>query len=718
MTSLILAVMTWVGFLLGQPTSLLLGLIVLVSCTIWHRRSIAYVLVALALAQLSLGLHTHHELRVIASEFQTREVVLEATQDGSLLTKVKVVQMQGCANCVGATGQFSGPLTSGQRISGKLMLRPTFGYGEFVAKGHGTISAAKPQVAGLVRSAFRDSLAGVSAEAKALVSGLAIGDTSQLPKDLADRLKALSLTHLNAVSGANCAIVVGAVFWLLGFLVKRRFVRVAISICALAGYVILVGGGSSVIRAAIMSSIVLLLLDRGVWPVAALAITVEIMLLFDPSYATDYGFELSVFATAGILVLAPKLADFLSQRLPKWLALSLSVTIAAQLWCMPVLLSLQGGVPTYAVLANLLAEPVVAPITILGIAAAAIAVPLPFVASTLTWVASWFAQWIVAVTWNLSALPAVTLAWHSGLLGMLLLVAGVSLWFFGRSRKFAATAIIGVLLFELIATGSTLVRSQSWLNGDWQLVNCNVGQGDGLVIRSMGKVAVVDVGRESKPIDECLGQLGIRRIDLLVLTHFDADHIAGLPGLLHGRQVSQALITPWPDNRPLVGLTMHLLEQVPKVAKVGIGTTGVLGDVSWQVLSPSPTAAEAQDSNDGSIAMRWESPKWVLYTMADLGERGQQRMVQNFGQYLAHPAAKPLILKVSHHGSADQYPELIEAMHPDIAIISVGLGNSYGHPTEKTLAILRSLNSVILRTDLQGAIGVFSDLHYAVAGGG
>jgi competence protein ComEC len=550
------------------------------------------------------------------------------------------------------------------------------------------------------------------------VSGLAIGDTSRLTKKLSDQLKALSLTHLNAVSGANCAIVVGAVFWLLGFVSKRRTIRVFAAIGALCCYVALVGGGSSVVRAAIMSAIVLLLLDRGVWPIAALSLTIEVMLLCDPSYATDYGFTLSVFATAGILILAPKVSELLAKRMPRWVALPLAVTIAAQLWCMPVLLSLQGGVPTYAVLANLLAEPVVAPITILGIAAAMFALPLPIVASALTWIASWFAQWIVAVTERLSALPGVTLSWHSGLVGMLILIVAVSAWLLGRSKRLASIAVAALLLFELAATGSTLVRSQTWLADGWQMVNCNVGQGDGLVIRSLGKIAVVDVGREDKPIDDCLTGLGIKTVDLLVLTHFDADHIAGLPGLLNGRHVVQALITPWPDTRPLVGLTMHLLKQVPNVAKVGIGTTGQLGAISWQVLSPSPTAVEAQDSNDGSIVMRWECTDWVLYTMADLGERGQQRMVQNFGQYLNHPALKPLILKVSHHGSADQYPELIEAMHPDLAIISVGKGNPYGHPTEKTLAILRSLNSVILRTDLQGEIGVFPDLHYAVSGGG
>jgi competence protein ComEC len=145
---------------------------------------------------------------------------------------------------------------------------------------------------------------------------------------------------------------------------------------------------------------------------------------------------------------------------------------------------------------------------------------------------------------------------------------------------------------------------------------------------------------------------------------------------------------------------------------------GQLGSIPWQVLSPTQTASEAQDSNDGSIVMRWESKDWVLYTMADLGERGQMRMVERFGGYLSHPANKRLILKVAHHGSADQYPELIEAMHPDLALVSVGLGNSYGHPTQRTLSVLRLVGSTILRTDQQGALAVYGSLRYAVSGGG
>ncbi|MCX8529865.1 MAG: ComEC/Rec2 family competence protein [Rhodoluna sp.] len=718
MTSPLIAITLWLQFLLGTPASLVVAIAALVASAIWFRKGLVLVAIALVLGQFDVASHTHNELRAIASEFQTRNVTLEVVQSGDKLSKVRLMNMPGCESCVGAVGQYAGSLKAGQSVRGALMIRPSFGFGEFVAKGQGVVSNTKATPVMAVRQSFLSSLRGISVDSKALVAGLAIGDTSLLSQRLNDQLKQLSLTHLNAVSGANCAIVVAAVFWLLGFVTRRRVVRVGIALLALVGYVLLVGGGSSVVRAAVMAAIVLVLLDRGVWPVAALSVTVSLMLLFDPNYATDYGFALSVFATGGILILAPALNERLGGRIPKPLALALSVTVAAQLWCMPVLLELQGGVPTYAVLANLLAEPVVAIITVLGISSAVLAVPMPMLASALAWLASIPAQWIVAVSKNLSQLPTVTLAWHTGVIGMLIGVVGLSLWFLGRMKRIAALAVVGVLAIEVIWSGTLAVRAASWLQGDWQIVNCNVGQGDGLVIRSQGQIAVVDVGREPKPIDDCLNSLGIHEINLLVLTHFDADHIAGLPGALDGRVVDQTLITPWPDDRPLVGLTRHLLQGVSPVTKAGVGTNGQLGAISWQVLSPSPTAVEATDSNDGSIVIRWESPDLVLYTMADLGEQGQMRMVQNFGGYLNHPASKPLVLKVSHHGSADQYTELIEAMHPDIAIISVGRGNSYGHPTARTLATLNRVGSLILRTDQVGAIGVYGDLRYAVEGGG
>jgi competence protein ComEC len=717
MTSSIVGATVWLQLLLGQPVALLVGALAVVACLFWYRRAIPFLLLAMTIGQVSLFSQSHPEIRVIASEYQTRSVELRAIQAGVKLTKVQVVELEGCEGCSGALGQFSGGLELGDTVSGQLMIRPSFGFGEFVAKGNGAVSKPNPHAVNMIRDAFSSVLSGLSVESRALVAGLAIGDTSHLPEALNDDLKALSLSHLNAVSGANCAIVVGAVFWLLGFVTRKRWLRVMLAVLTLVGYVAVVGGGSSVIRAAIMAVIVLMLIERGVWPLAALSLTALVMLLFDPNYARDYGFALSVFATAGILIIAPELSKRLSKRMPKALALALAVTVSAQLWCMPVLLELQGGVPTYAVVANLLAEPVVAPITILGIAGAALAYPLPWLATALTWLASIPAQWIVAVSVLLTQLPETTLNWHSGVLGMILLVLGVTVWSV-YSRRAGAVAVVLVLAFEIVWSAASVVRSTTWLKGDWQLVACDVGQGDALVIRSKGQVALIDVGKEPEPINSCLRQLGVTEIDLLVITHFDADHAGGLSGALSGRIVQRALLSPFEDTRPLASISRKMLSATPVIEDGGIGTNGILGDFSWQVLSPTRQATEAHDSNDASLAMRWESEQLVVYTMADIGEVGQQRMVAKFGSFLNHPVSKPLVLKVSHHGSADQFHELIEAMNPEIALISVGDSNSYGHPTERTLDTLSSIGSLVLRTDIQGSIGVFGDLRYAVSGGG
>jgi competence protein ComEC len=704
----LLALSVWLHLLIPAPLNLIGDALVVGVAFYFKRKGSLLLVVGLVLAQLSLIAHAHPETVAIASQFQSVDAVLEVTA----ANRVQVVSIEGCERCHGAVGSFFSDAQPGTTLRGNFLFRPARNYGQFVAKGRPEQIPPKVNAIGAIRSAFLGNLRAVSPGSAALVAGLAIGDTSLFNPGLEDNLKKLSLTHLSAVSGANCAIVVGLVYWLLGRTRLRRGYRVVAALGCLLFYVALVGGSPSVVRSAIMASVVLLAFARGVWPLAALSLAASGMLIYDPNYATDYGFALSVLATAGILVLTPELAARFSKRLPKGLALTLAATVAAQLWCMPVLLSLQGGIPTYAVLANLLVEPVVAPITVLGILACVLALPLPSIAMALSAIASIPAQWIVAVSERMVELPAVTLEWHTGVLGLLLVVASLSAAIY--RKRFALLAVL-VLLLELSFSGYALVRGATWLPANWEVVNCDVGQGDGLVIRSQGSVAVVDVGRDPKPIDDCLKSLRINRIDLLMLTHFDMDHVGGIDGALRGREVGLALLTPFKDDRPAATFVSQAVRaKAERVSFGSLGASGTLGDVRWQVLSPSPTAVEAEDSNDGSIVARWEAPGWELYTMADLGEKGQRRLPA------LHHGAKPLILKVSHHGSADQYPELIESLHPDIALISVGLANGYGHPTERTLRVLKSVGSKILRTDQMGALAVAVEggsLSYSVSAG-
>lgn len=567
-----------------------------------------------------------------------------------------------------------------------------------------------------LRERFLENVAGVTGDSQGLLAGLAIGDTSMLSELASDTMKVVSLTHLTAVSGANCAIVIGLVYLLLSRFALSRLIKTLLSVIALIFYVLLVGPEPSVLRAATMASVVMIahLMGRRGGATQALALCVIVLLIADPWLATSYGFQLSVLATLGILELAPALASRLSTRMPTWLALTLAVSIAAQMACLPVLVQLQSGLSTYSIPANLLAEPLVAPITVLGILACLFSPTLPWLSGLLTWVASLGTWLILEVARLFAEAPAATLNWPSGLLGVFggtLLLALLVAWM--RSSKHsiraASSVAIGVIAAAVVGScSSQQLQATAWPPNDWSVVSCDVGQGDATVIRSEGLTALIDVGRKPGPVKKCLDRLSINKIDLLVLTHFDLDHVGGLDGALESRTVGTVLITSFEDERPAAAITWKKLSNhATQTVEAGTGLAGTLGEFNWQVLSPHIGAAEAEDSNDASVTMLFSSPSMVFIGLADLGERGQMRLASEMSGWLGDGFGEvPSIVKVAHHGSRDQYPELYEHLKPQVALFSSGKGNEYGHPTDRTLALVRSAGASVFRTDLQGSIAL------------
>jgi len=627
---------------------------------------------------------------------------------------------------IGSIGQQQ----QGQCFRATLRFSPGFESSKlfFVAKLQGRasiLSSSKPPSAQL-RAQFLEGLRGVSPDAIGLVAGLGIGDTSKLSPELISDFKVLSLTHLTAVSGTNCAIVLGLVWFLVarlrfGRFVVGRWLRLCLASVSLWGYVLLVGNQPSVLRAGCMTLAVLLAktLGRGSSAMNALALACGALLIYDPWLAFDYGFWLSALACIGILTVAPALSLAISRRLPwmpKWLVLAVAVSFSAQLLCFAVLLMLQPGFSTYSIVANLLAEPLVLPITVLALLAVIAAAFSPQLVGLLSFVASLFAWLITLIAAWLSRLPATTGFWPAGVAGVALAaclgLASIGLAIASKSRrhvKGVLTAVICLCLAIVFGLGlAQNIRTGKWANGDWFIASCNVGQGDATVIRSQGRVALVDVGRDPQLIDSCLKQLHIQHLDLLELTHFDLDHVGGLAGVLPGRSVSFAMLTPFKDARPGANDARDLLDSHGiKVELAETGLEGNLGAFRWQVLSPHAMAPEASDSNDGSITMLWRSKLCDVITLADLGEKGQMRLAAESDSWLDQQLrGVPLIMKVSHHGSADQYPPLIEALHPQLALISVGKGNSYGHPTQRTLNLLETIGAAIERTDQHGSISV------------
>ena len=567
-----------------------------------------------------------------------------------------------------------------------------------------------------LRANYVALLSGITPDSKVLVAGLAMGEIADLSEELEDQMRSVSLTHLVAVSGANCAIVVGMVYLICVRLRFGRIGRTVVSLTSLVGYVLLVGPDPSVLRAAVMTAsvIVMVALGRRTWALNALAIAAIILLIADPWLAVEYGFGLSVLATSGILLLAPAMTEKLATKIPLPLALGLSVTMSAQLLCLPLLLQLQPGLPTYSVFANLLAGPMVAPVTVLGIVAVMLTPIAPWLVGPITWLASLGTFLIESVAIFFAGLPIVYFPWVTGLSATLLsalLILMVSAWLrsnLPRLRQASVAGLVIVAVATLSVPAASEILPGGWPLRDWEVVACDVGQGDALVIKSLGRVAVVDVGKDEELIDNCLTELGVRTIDLLVLTHFDFDHVGGLTGALGGRVVSHAIVSGFPDDRPATKSSLDQLKEIGTQVMTAEPTiSGSLGEFDWSVLAPTKTASEAKDSNDASVTMVFRSSRIDLVLLGDLGAEGQERVSRSLMQVLGS-SVKPLILKVSHHGSNDQSTSFHEQLKPDLALISVGAENGYGHPGKQALQILGSVGAQVLRTDLLGAIAISS----------
>lgn len=556
-------------------------------------------------------------------------------------------------------------------------------------------------------SALRHGLLAVTATLPApaggLIAGLAVGDTSGVSAELDANMKTSSLSHLTAVSGANCALVVGIAFAVAALCGARRAVRVAAGILALGGFVVLVSPEPSVVRAAVMAAIAMLgvLLGRTGAGMSLLSTAVAVIVILDPWQAGSLGFALSSAATGALLLGAGPLADGLSRWMPPPLALALSVPLAAQLACGPILILVAPQVPIYGVLANLLAAPVAPAGTVLGLVACLTA-GIPLLGSGIAAVAWLPAAWITATADLAAHAPGATFGWLEGWQGLLTLAAlSVSVGAMiisgpGRVRTLS-TLVAATGLGLVIALGPISgVQTRALVPRAWAIAACDVGQGDAVLVRSDGVVALIDTGPDPALLAACLELLGVERIDMLVLTHFDLDHRGGVDAV-SGR-VTTVLHGPVADaeqQRVLDGLAADGAELVPAT----LGMHGMLGDARWRALWPVRGSAPGNDASV-VIDITGGGVPTALF-LGDLSGAGQQALTARAAERTQYA-----VVKVAHHGSADQYPALYADLRATIAVVSVG-ENTYGHPRDETLAFLRADGARIVRTDESGTVAVW-----------
>lgn len=279
---------------------------------------------------------------------------------------------------------------------------------------------------------------------RGLLPGMVTGDTTALDEDLNTAMRGVGMTHLTAVSGANCSLVLGALLLACRSMRLPRFPAAVLAGAGLGLFVVLVGPDASVLRAALMGAVAVVSLagGRSGRGLSFLCLAVIGLLLMDPGLGSSFGFLLSVLATLGIIVLGRRIIDWTPGFVPRWAAAAVAVPLSAQLLCGPVIVLLQPQFSTYSLLANVLASPLVAPVTLLGTAAVPLVVLAPWPAVALIAVAGTFSAGVAATARFTYGLPGALLLWPEGaygLLTMLLLsvLTYAAVWAAARPRQVA-----------------------------------------------------------------------------------------------------------------------------------------------------------------------------------------------------------------------------------------------------------------------------------------
>jgi competence protein ComEC len=589
-----------------------------------------------------------------------------------------------------------------------------------------------------LKSGAKATIARILPEPEAsLLTGILLGTETGIPERVQDAFSATGTTHVIAISGFNISVIA----LMLSGATRRLAGRGWIALMTIAGiwiYALFVGGDPAVTRAAFMGSL---------YPAARLSgreadiptgcfLAALVMTLYDPLTLWDVGFQLSFAATLGLILYSRPFQDVgqrgLSRVLPPgWVGRGLGllregllVTVAAQITTLPLLLHYFGQLSLISLLANTLILPAQPAVMFCGGSATVLGMMWLPLGRALGW-AVWLplaytirvVEWAARFPWTSVPVerfgPEHVLAWY-GILAVLTLWVrqtpdGRRAW---RDRL-RAQAPAGLLLSGLLVAAVLIwIAVFSLPDGRLHVIFFDVGQGDAILVRTPhGHQILLDGGPAPSALLDKLGRampFWDRTLDLVVLTHPDEDHLAGLIPVLERYQVAYVMEPALPHDTPLAQEWDRLLRQreVPHVIGQRAMRISLEDDLLLEVLHPGPALLQGTDAdgNNNSLVLRLDYGRSRLLLTGDLEHEGEQALL-NTGQGL-----KSHVLKVAHHGAGSATGEaFLAAVDPQLAVLSVGRDNSFGHPAGELLERLDQRGLSVFRTDEQGDIELITD---------
>jgi competence protein ComEC len=579
---------------------------------------------------------------------------------------------------------------------------------------------------------------GMPAREAELARGFVLGEDERIDVGTVEDFRRAGLSHLLAVSGQNVALLALLAMPLLAAFGIPLRTRLAWILAAIVVYVPLAGAGPSILRAGVMGgiSVIATLAGRRGSRLYALALAAVVTLAVDPGIGADVGWQLSFAAVLGILALASPLRAAIAARIGArgWrgaLAEGAAVTVAATLATAPLIAFHFESISTTTLLANLLALPAVAPAMWLGMLAAvaaqvpgfpvgvlnAISAPLlAYIAQVAAWCGrpSWaylhvelgMAGLIASYLALTAAALAIPKLWRYHHLAALRgsraprangPKTALYRWKSAHRRafrRFGAASMVGLLVFVLVWGGGHAGAGASGPVGGLRVSVLDVGQGDAILFQPANAPALlVDGGPPGDGLEAKLRSAGVQRLGVAVVTHEQSDHAGGIEELL-GR---------FPIARLAYARLSRRLRGEAEAAGAGPerlaeGASLRSGRLRVEVLWPPPellaTPLAGADPNTQALVLL---ARWGDFSMLLTADAEAEAVPLDPG---------PVdVLKIAHHGSEDAgLASLLDRIVPQLAVISVGADNSYGHPTAATLATLATHRVSILRTDQDGTV--------------
>jgi competence protein ComEC len=546
---------------------------------------------------------------------------------------------------------------------------------------------------------------GLHGERRAVIAGIVLGEDEGLSDELRANFRASGLYHLLAVSGQNVALIAGGAIMVAYLIGLSRFVGQILALAAIGGYVLAVGWQPSVVRAGVAGALASLawLVSRPSDRWYFLLLGAALLLAWSPYSLLDAGFQLSFAAVGAIFVVVPRLQQTLAgYPVPHSLAEVVAISGACGLATAPILLTQFGLVPLYSIPANALAAPVVAPLLGIALITAIVAPVAPPLAALLAWVNGWLAAYLSLCARMVGGLPYAAVSARAAVaIAAVVLCAAYLVTRLGRPMGRACATI--ALATALIAGGWRLHGSSAPPPPTrLRITFLDVGQGDGALIQVPGGAVLVDEGPPEAEIASQLRRLEVTSLSVIVLTHPQRDHIGGAAEVLKKLRVGAVLDPEIPSGSPDERSARDAARQRGvRMIVARAGEAFRLGALRLRVLWPDGPGTPGDDPNNHAVVL-----------LASYGQTDALFTADAESDVTGRLRLPPVeILKVAHHGSADEgLGDELKELRPRIAVISVGAGNDYGHPTPSTLAKLGAVPGLaIYRTDLNGRVVVESD---------